>query len=97
MESDDQRGDVRGLLGRASPYVLGFFAAAALYVLSFGPVLSMTSDVIDGSSFRITRPAKHPEWRRWTRVVYRPLYGVMGGAIGYSPARVLQWYVLLWG
>ncbi len=98
MESDNQRGNVRGLLSMASPYILGFFAGAVLYVLSFGPVLRLTSDVIDGSQgFRITCPAKHPEWRRWTRIVYRPLFNVLGGAIGYSPARALQWYVVLWG
>ena len=97
MESDNHRTNIHGLLSAASRYVLGIFAAAALYVLSFGPVLSLTSDVIDGSSFRITRPAKHPEWRGWTRIVYRPLFSVIGGAVGYSPARALQWYVVLWG
>jgi hypothetical protein len=81
-----------------SYWACGIFAAAVVYVLSFGPISRLTSTVIYGSGggFRVARQAPFPGWCRWTTVVYRPLLAVQGGQAGPLPRKVLSWYVNLW-
>jgi hypothetical protein len=70
--------------------------AAGIYILSFGPVFRLTSDKV-GPGQVVLRNARFPGWRKWTFVVYRPLFSVLGGKTGHWPGEALLSYVLWWG
>ena len=81
--------------------VIGAFAVLALYVLSFGPICRLTVSKLapdaTGNGMHLASQAKFPGWGRWTHVVYRPLFAILGGHAGQFPKQILFWYVNLWG
>jgi hypothetical protein len=97
MDTDCQPtfGATRNSASFISGFAWTFFAAVIIYILSFGPITRLTSDVL-GAGFRTTRRAAFPGWCRWTHVVYRPLLAVQGGQAGRLPSRIVWWYVDLW-
>jgi hypothetical protein len=79
--------------------VRGLFTAAAFYVLSYGPVQRLTSNVAYGNRYDGTRgfrAAPCPALAEATDVIYHPLFAVELGKAGRLPQRVICWYVDLW-
>jgi hypothetical protein len=79
--------------GRVCQVALLFFTANSIYVLSFGPAVTLSTPVKYAG---YDRPARFPALANAVNVVYRPLFGVLGGHAGRVPRNSLTWYVHLW-
>lgn len=67
--------------------------AVAVYILSLGPAIKLTT-TLKGAGYE--RPARLPSMAHATQVAYSPLFGVLGGDAGSVPRNALNWYVGLW-
>ena len=68
------------------------FGVATIYVLSFGPVLRLTTGTVSGLS---VRPPPFSN-SGWVDVVYGPMFRVLHGETGIIPYRALKQYLRLW-